>query len=382
MEKGRQMKTRAAVLRAPHAPLKIENLDLDPPHSGEVQIRMAAAGVCHSDWHVINGDTRHVLPVVLGHEGAGMVETVGEGVTRVKPGDHVSLNWAPNCGACYYCLNHRPSLCTTFLDSIWAGTMMDGTTRFSKDGQPIYHFSALACFAERVVVPQECCVPLDPEVPFPIAALIGCAVTTGVGAVLNTARVAPGSSVAVVGVGGVGLSAVMGARLAGASRIIAVDRTLERAERARAFGATHTLANRPTLGESVRELTRGRGADTVIEAVGAPAVQEACLSAVRPGGTLVLVGLAPMGTSTDFPGALLTRQEKTVMGCYYGTADTTRDFPLYADLYLQGRLDLDGLISRTYPLEEINQAFQDMLAGELARGVILYGGEGVGSGMN
>jgi Zn-dependent alcohol dehydrogenase len=250
--------------------------------------------------------------------------------------------------------------------------MMDNSTRLSKDGQPVYHFSALACFAGYTVVPQECCVPLSKEVPLTIAALIGCAVTTGVGAVLNTTRVRPGSSVAVFGAGGVGLNIIMGAKLAGASRIIAVDRSEAKGDIALDFGATDFVMAGPEATDTIRKLTAGRGADYVFEAIGVPAVQEQCLEAVRPGGTLALVGVAPMGSGTNLPGAILTRQEKTVTGSYYGTANTARDFPLYADLYLKGKLDLDRLISRTYSLDQINEAYADMLSGEIARGIIVF----------
>jgi Zn-dependent alcohol dehydrogenase len=301
-----------------------------------------------------------------------VVEAVGPRVTRVKVGDHVALNWAPNCGVCFYCLNDRPSLCAAYVGPIWAGMMMDGTTRLSKDGQPVYHFSALAAFAEYTVVPQECCVPLRKEVPFPVAALIGCAVTTGVGAVLNTAKVRPGSSVAVFGAGGVGLCIIMGAQLAGAGRIIAVDRAEGKLEMARSFGATEALMAGPDTNDAIRALTEGRGADYVFEAIGIPAVQEQCLDAARPGGVIVLAGISAMGSATNLPGAIITRQEKTVTGSYYGTANTARDFPLYADLYLKGKLDLGRLVSKTYRLEQINEAYADMLSGALARGVIVF----------
>ena len=364
------MKTSAAVLRTVSAPFTIETLDLAEPRAGEVLIEMRAAGICHSDWHLMTGDTQHALPCVCGHEGSGIVRAVGAGVTRVALGDHVALNWAPSCGGCFYCLRGRPSLCGTYTAPIWAGTMMDGTTRLSAAGAPVYHFSALACFADHAVVPQECCVRMPDEIPFPVSAVIGCAVTTGVGAVLNTARVEPGASVVVFGVGGVGLCTVMGALLAGASTVIAVDRADAKLELAREFGATHALLADEHLIEGIRELTGGRGADYVFEAIGVPAVQEQCLDAARPGGTIVLEGVAPMGSATNFPGSVLTRQEKTVMGCYYGTANTARDFPLYADLYARGRLDLDRLISRSYALAEINEAYAEMLAGGVARSVI------------
>jgi NDMA-dependent alcohol dehydrogenase len=366
------MKVQAAVFYEVGVPFKIETLDLEPPRAGEVLVKVAAAGVCHSDWHLMTGATQHPTPVVPGHEGAGVVEAVGPGVSRVKPGDHVALNWAPNCGRCFYCLNDRPNLCSTYVGPLWAGTMMDSTTRLSKDGQPVYHFSALACFADYTVVPQECCVPLNKAVPLPIAALIGCAVTTGVGAALNTAKVRPGSSVAVFGVGGVGLNIVMGAKLAGASRIIAVDRSEAKGDIALEFGATDFVMGGSAAVTDIRGLTEGRGADYVFEAIGLPAVQEQCLEATRPGGMLVLVGVAPMGSGTNLPGAILTRQEKTVTGSYYGTANTARDFPLLADLYLKGKLDLGRLISKTYPLAQVNEAYADMLSGEIARGVIVF----------
>lgn len=365
------MQTRAAVLREVGGPIAVETVELAAPKAGEVLVKVAAAGVCHSDWHIVSGATQHPLPVVLGHEGAGIVEAVGPGAIHVQVGQHVSLNWAPNCGRCFYCQHDSPSLCAAYVEPIWAGTMMDGTTRFSQGGQPIYHYSALGCFSDWIVVPEACCVPLPAAVPLPVAALIGCAVTTGVGAVLNTAQVRPGTSVVVFGAGGVGLSAVLGARLAGAARIIVVDKAASKQAIAAACGATDFLPAGPDVVKEVQALTQGRGADYTIEAVGLPSVQETCLAAARPGGTVILAGLAPMGSSTNLPGALITRQEKTVKGSYYGSASPARDFPFFADLYLQGRLDLDRLVSRTYTLEQVNAAYADMLAGEVARGVIV-----------
>ncbi len=366
------MQTQAAVLHSPQTPFQIETLDLADPRPGEVLVKMAAAGVCHSDWHLATGASQHPLPVVPGHEGAGLVAAVGAGVTRVNPGDRVALNWSPNCGDCFYCQRGLPYLCSAYVDKIWAGTLLDGETRLSRNGSPVYHFSALACFAEHTVVPQECCVPMPADTPWEVAALIGCAVTTGVGAVLNTARVAEGDSVAIFGAGGVGLSAVFGASYAGAERIVVVDPSPARRKIALQLGATHSLPSGPDSAKAVRDLTEGRGADYVIEAVGAPAVQEQCLEAARPGGVIVLAGLAPMGSSTNLPGAVITRQEKTVKGCYYGSADTARDFPLYAQLRGEGKLPIDRLITRTYPLREINQAFAEMLAGHGARGLIVF----------
>ncbi len=366
------MKIQAAVLWQPGTPFTVETLDLAPPAAGEVLVRVVAAGVCHSDWHLMTGATRHVMPVVPGHEGAGVVVAVGPGVSRVAVGDHVALNWAPSCGHCYYCLHERPSLCRTYGDYIWGGMMMDGTTRLSHNGAPVYHFSALSCFADHTVVPEVCCVPLDHSIPLTVAALIGCAVTTGVGAVLNTAQMKPGSSVVVYGAGGVGLSIIMGAKLAGASLIVAVDTNEAKGDLAKTFGATDYLPAGPEAVGAIRGMTDGRGADYVFEAIGLPAVQEECLRAARPGGVVILAGLSPMGSQTNLPGALITRLEKTVIGSYYGSANPARDFPLYADLYRRGLLDLDRLITQVYPLEQINEAYADMLSGRSARGVITF----------
>lgn len=337
---------------------------------GEVLVKMKAVGVCHSDYHLVTGATQHPAPAVVGHEGAGVVERVGDCRSTVTVGDHVALSWAPNCGDCFYCHKGRPSLCQAYLEPIWAGTMMDGTTRLSQNGKPIYHYSALACFADYAVVPEQCCVRMPVELPWESAALIGCAVTTGVGAVLNTAKVESGASVAVFGVGGVGLSIVMGAVAAGASVIIAVDPHPLRRQKALELGATHAVSSNPIA--AVREATAGRGADYVFEAVGDPAVQEMCLEATRPGGVVVLSGIAPMGSGTNFPGAILTRQEKTVMGSYYGTADPARDFPLYAQMMVDGRLPLAKLVSRRYRLDQINEAYADMLSGATTRGVVVF----------
>lgn len=363
---------RAAVFHEARRPFAIEELHLAEPGDGEVLVRVKAAGICHSDWHLMTGATSHPVPVVPGHEGAGVIEALGSGVDGLAVGDHVALNWAPSCGSCFYCDRGRPSLCGTYVESIWAGTMLDGTTRLSRaDGTPVFHFSALACFAEACVVPQQCCVRLPDSVPFPIAAVIGCAVTTGVGSVLKTAQVGPGSSVAVYGVGGVGLSTIMGARLAGASRIIAVDPLPARREAALKLGADDACGPESSLLE-IRRQTEGRGADYVFEAAGVPSVQEMALEAVRPGGMLVLSGISPMGSGTNLPGSVIVRQEKTIKGSYYGTADAAHDFVAYAEAYTAGRLPLDRFISRTYRLDDINEAYADMLSGATSRGVIAF----------
>jgi NDMA-dependent alcohol dehydrogenase len=364
------MTTRAAVLDDIGAPISVRNLYLQDPQPGEVRVRVRAAGICHSDWHLVTGDTKHPLPAVLGHEGAGVVEQCGTDVEGLNAGDHVALNWAPYCGSCFFCQRGKPNLCDTYVGPMWAGTMLDGATRLSENGKPIYHYCALACFSEFVVVPAMCCVPMASSVPFEIAAVIGCAVTTGVGSVLNTAKVEPGSTVAVFGVGGVGLSTVMGARLAGAATIIAIDPLASRLDAALDLGATHAVQAGPGAVAGIRALTGGYGADYVFEAAGIPAVQEQSLEAARPGGEIVFSGLSPMGSSTNLPGSVLVRQEKTVRGSYYGTANPPVDFVRYAAWYTEGRLPLDRLISRRYELDQINEAFADMLSGATRRGVV------------
>ena len=366
------MKTKAALLVEPKTPFIIEELDLQEPHNGEVLVKLAACGVCHSDYHLVTGTTKHPMPCVAGHEGAGVVLAVGDGVTRVQPGDHVVMSWSPDCGECYYCRRGKPNLCATFVGPIWNGVMLDGTPRLSWQGKPVYHYCGTACFAEYTVAPQQSCVPVRRDVPLSVAALVGCAVATGVGAAIYTAGVRPGESVAVYGCGGVGLSVLQGAVLSGAYPIIAVDINPAKMTLARDFGATHfLLANDQTVA-AIREITEGRGADYVFESIGVPSVQEEALEAVAPGGMLTLVGLSPMGTGTNLPGSVIVRQEKTIKGSYYGTVNPRRDFPLFLDLYKAGRLQLDQLVSQQYRLEQINEAYAAMLTGAIARGVIVF----------
>ncbi|MEM1420248.1 MAG: Zn-dependent alcohol dehydrogenase [Pseudomonadota bacterium] len=373
------MQVQAAVLRGVGEPLSVETLDLAPPQKGEVLVKLAAAGVCHSDYHVISGQAGHDLPVVLGHEGAGTIVSTGPEVEGLATGDHVVLSWIPHCDRCFYCENEQRHLCKSFLDPLWAGTMPDGTCRLSKDGAPVRHLSMLASWADHAVVPQESCVPIRKDAPFEVAALLGCAVTTGVGAALNRARVKAGSAVAVFGAGGVGLSVIMGAKLAGARQIIAVDAAPEKEALARAMGATGFLEAGAQAVAQVRAMTEGRGADYVFEAVGKVAVQEACLEAVRPGGSLIFVGMPGNDETMALPSASVIRDEKLVTGSIFGSAQTGRDFARFADLYLEGRLPVDRMISRRYRLEEINEACADMLTGRSGRGVIVFEEAGDGA---
>lgn len=362
---------RAAVLKAVNEPLVIEDLDLAPPGPGEVSIRLAASGVCHSDWNVISGATPNPLPVVLGHEGAGVAEKTGEGVTTIAQGDHVVLSWLPSCGRCFYCSIGRPVLCEWSTPAMLAGTMPDGTTRLSSNGDRHHHYSFLSTFAERCVVPEASCVPIRKDAPLAVAALVGCAVMTGVGAVINRARVEPGSMVAVFGAGGVGLSAILGARLAGAGTIVAVDPVPFKRELAGELGATHVLD--PGVGDvasEIRGLAGGRGADYAFDTAGAPGLVATAYDSVRPGGAVVSVGIPPEGAEARLPASRLPREEKVVMGSLYGSCRPHIDMPRVLDLYMAGQLDLDRLVSRTYGLDEVNEAFAAMNAGEVARGVI------------
>jgi Zn-dependent alcohol dehydrogenase len=297
------------------APLAIEELDLAAPGPAEVEVRVGASGVCHSDWNVISGATPNPLPVVLGHEGAGVVEAVGEGVTTIAAGDHVVLNWLPSCGRCFYCLGGRPVLCEWSTPAMLAGTMPDGTTRLTTGGEAVYHYSFLSTFAERCVVPEQSCVPIRKDVPFPVAALVGCAVMTGVGAVVNRARAEPGSAVVVFGAGGVGLSAILGARLAGAGTIVAVDPVAFKRELAEELGATHALdPGRDEVVGEIRALTGGRGADYALDTAGAPGLVGTAYDAVRPGGTVVAVGIPTADAVAEIPGPRLPREEKILTG--------------------------------------------------------------------
>ncbi len=366
------MKVDAAILYQTNSPLIVETLDLDEPAAGEVLVKIEAAGVCHSDYQIISGQAKHTLPVVLGHEGAGTVAAVGKDVDRVKLGDHVALSWIPYCGDCFYCHHEQTHLCKAYIGPLWDGTMLDGSCRFSKDGKTYYHLSMLACWADHVVVPQESCIIMRNEVPFEIAALLGCGVTTGVGAVVNRAQVKPGSSAVVFGAGGVGMSLIMGAHLAGASPLIAIDITDAKESMARELGATHFLLADADITAQVRDLTGGRGADYVFEAVGRPELQQRCLELTRPGGMLTLVGMPGNDETTQIPGAEFIRDEKVITGSIFGSSRTDRDFMRFANLYLEGKLPIDKLVARRYRLDEINQACADMLDGAPGRGVIVF----------
>ena len=347
----------------------VVNVELDPPKVGEVLVRMKATGICHSDLSMINGTIRSKLPSVLGHEGAGIVEQVGEGVGNVKPGDHVVLSFVPNCGHCYHCDRSEPFLC---LKNKPHGGLLDGTSRVKLNGQEIAVMSFLGNMAEYCVVPSVCVVAVDKSHDFKAAALVGCGVTTGVGAVIRTAEVKPGSSVAVFGCGGVGLNVIQGARIAGATKIIAVDLSVEKMKMARAFGATDVINPSQEAFRQVLELTDGIGVDYAFEVVGNGKLVEQCFKATRMNGMTVLVGVGRAEDRFSFNAMIVPFTGKTIKGCMYGSCNFKVDFPMYLDLYRQKKLDLDRLITRTYAIDEAPQAFADLESGVNARGVIVY----------
>jgi S-(hydroxymethyl)glutathione dehydrogenase/alcohol dehydrogenase len=350
--------------------ISVEEVTLDPPKAGEVKIKMAATGVCHSDLSVINGTIPMGLPVVLGHEGAGVIEEVGEGVSCVKPGDHVITTFVPMCGECFHCLRGEPYLCTAIPPT---GRMRDGTSRLHLGDQELGAFTSLGNMAEYVVCPDICIVPIDKEIPLKTAALVGCGVTTGVGAAINTAQVRAGDTVAVFACGGVGLSIIQGARIAGADRIIAVDVVPGKLEMAMKLGATDSVdASQGDPVGKVRELTGGTGVDHGFEAIGIPEVIQQAYMATRRGGTCTVVGVGKLIEQVGFNALMLALENKRICGSCYGSANPRVDFPKYLDLAARGKLDLDGMVTNTYTIDQAPQAFEDMEKGLNARGVILY----------
>jgi len=359
---------KAAVLRAVGEPLDITDLRLDEPRAGEVRVRLHAAGVCHSDLSIAEGRIASPVPVVLGHEGAGVVDAVGPGVRSVSEGDHVVISWVPMCGRCFFCLHGQPQLCTSGAYTL--GLMDDRTTRLFDGDTAVHHGLHAATFAESTVVREGSVVRIDDDIPFAAAALVGCAVTTGVGAALRTAEVRAGESAVVIGCGGVGLNVIQGCRLAGADPIVAVDTVPARLEAAQRFGATHTVAGGEKAASDIRALTAKLGADVVFEVAGVPALQRQAWDMTRRGGRTILVGVPPQDGETTFPSLLLSVSEKTLKGCYYGSAYPPRDFPWLLSLYRAGRLDLDSLVTQTVPLDGVNDAFEAMRRGEQLRTVL------------
>ena len=361
---------RAAVLYEANQPLKIEELTQDPPKAGEVRVKMSVAGVCASDFHVMKGTATLPLPVVLGHEGAGTIVEVGPGVTRVTPGQRCILSFVSNCGHCRMCRTGHPQLCDT--NAKTGARQYDGTVRLHSGETDVHQMAKLGVFAESIIVPQQACHPIPDAVPMHVAALIGCCVTTGVGAVVNSPAARPGATVAVFGCGGVGLNAIQGAKLMNASRIIAVDIYDHKLEFTYRFGATDVVNARETDPvEAIRELTGG-GVDLAFDTFGSALTTANAVNALGKGGTAVLVGLGATGETAPIDMVDMVRNQKSLVGSYYGSASPYETFDTLVDFYLKGSLDIEGLIARTYSLDQINEGFDALGRGEDGRGIIRF----------
>ena len=374
------MKIKAAVLHAMNAkppfaesrPLSIEEIDLAPPGPGEILVKIGAAGLCHSDLSVINGHRPRPMPMALGHEAAGIVEALGEGVTDLRRGDHVVLVFVPSCGHCEPCAEGRPALCEPGAAANGAGTLLSGARRLSLGGEAIHHHLGCSAFAEYATVSRRSAVRIDGALPLDEAALFGCAVLTGVGAVVNTARVRVGSSVAIVGLGGVGLAALLGANAAGARQIVAVDLSDDKLELAKALGATHTFnAANPDCKDEIRQATSG-GVGFALEFAGSVRALELAYGITRRGGTTVTAGLPSPTAMFPLPAVNLVAEERTVKGSYIGTCVPSRDIPRYIDLYRQGKLAVNRLMSGWLNLEEINEGFDLLSEGKAVRQVVVF----------
>ena len=361
----------ASVMTAPNEPLETVTLELSDPRPDEVLVRLAATGICASDAHTHTGRIPSPSPCVLGHEGAGVVERVGANVTHVGVGDHVALSWMPSCGVCRHCVSGRPVLCTAAAPALLAGTLLDGTVRLHRDGRPVSHYSFLSTFATHTVVPASSAIRIGRHIPMAVASLVGCGILTGYGAVVNKAKVTPGSSVLIFGAGGVGLSAVMAARVSGAGQIIVVDPVEAKLGEALVFGATDGLVPSDDLVARVRDLSGG-GVDYAIDAAGGEGILGAAFAATIPGGTIVCVGMPDVHARPSLPGPELVRDEKIVTGSLYGSSRPSLDIPSILRQYSAGVLPLDRMITKAYELDEIDHAFADMRAGKLKRGVVVF----------
>ncbi len=374
------MKIRAAIIRQsglpqPYAqsrPLSIEEVDLDPPGPRELLVQVKAAGLCHSDLSTINGDRPRQTPMVLGHEAAGVVKEVGDGVTDIAPGDHVVMVFAPSCGQCTPCQEGFPARCENGQQANGAGTLMGGHIRLHQNGQPVYHHTGVSAFAEYCVVNRGSVVKVDKALPFDEAAVFGCAVLTGVGAALNTAKVTAGSRVAVVGLGGVGLNALLGAQVAGANRIVAIDIHDDKLALAKTLGATDVVnAKDPDAIAKVKALTDG-GADFAFEMAGSVQAMELAYRVTRRGGTTVTAGLPHPDARWALQHVNLTAEERTVKGSYMGSCIPPRDLPRYVELYRRGKLPVNKLMSDHLTLDRINEGFDALAAGHTVRQLVMF----------
>ena len=364
----------AAVLYEARQPLRVEDVEVLPPGPGEVTVRMKAAGVCHSDYHVMSGDLAMPMPIILGHEGSGIIEAIGEGVKSVEIGDHVILVWRGSCGRCEYCANGRPALCDMGTAMRFTGTMPDGTLRFrTSGGEGIRHYAGVSAFASVSTMPEASVVKIDKAFSFEKAALIGCGVITGVGAVINAAQVRYGSTVAVIGCGGIGLNIVQGARLVGARQIIAVDMHPNKLAEARRFGATHVVnSGDGDPVQAIKDLTGGKGAEFTFEAIGTGDTIAQAFDATKKGGKCVVVGISRADARAPINVNQLVYAEKSLIGSLYGTTRPRLDLIMLMEMHNEGKLMLDELITRTYPLDQINEAYTALIRGEVARSLIVF----------
>lgn len=367
------MKFRAAVLEAVRTPLVIREVEHHALSPGDVLVRIGASGLCHTDLEVIEGQLAYPLPIVLGHEGAGTAEAVGSAVTLVKPGDKVVCSWNPNCGHCFYCDRDQPILCEPFTTHQPRGRLTDGSIRLAMDGKPLHHFSVVSSHAQYCVVPESGAIPVPRAIPDHLACLIGCGVMTGIGAVCRFARVGPGSVVAVVGCGAVGLNAVQGAKLARAAEIIAIDPSATRRALAHKLGASVVIDPKAQdAAGAVKEFSSKRGADYVFECAGSEAAMQSAVEMTRPGGELVILGKVNVDQRVSFRfGSLMG--ERRITRSSYGGARPRRDFPWIARLCLDGDIDLEALVSERIQLDDINRGFDRMRSGETIRTVIDMG---------
>jgi S-(hydroxymethyl)glutathione dehydrogenase/alcohol dehydrogenase len=366
--------TTAAVLLETGKPLEVrDDVEVGAPQAGEVRIKTGASGVCHSDLSVMNGTIPLPPPIVLGHEGAGTVVEVGDGVTSVAPGDHVVLSFVPACGVCYFCRRDQGFLCEKSAMAS-AGGLLDGTTRLTSGGQPLRQMAMLGTFGDELIAPDISMVKIDPNVPLKLAALIGCGVLTGIGAALNTANIREGDTVAVIGCGGVGLNVIQGAKIAGAANIVAIDMFEHKLDLARTFGATHTVKAGEESPEAViGSAAEGRLADVVFEVIGLEETMNQAINLCRNGGEIVLVGVPRLDAMLNLPAAFtFLYLNKTIKGCWYGSSNVRDDVPKLLGLYADGKLMLDELISAEIGVGDVNDAFDAMQAGEVARSVIVY----------